>query len=198
MMCSRSRKPGSTQLAGDGDTLVQPKLTPPLKPTGPSASPSPGAREAPCAACLLTATGRSWTEPEGRPSKSHKTAAKLGRATYPPWKEGKSRKDGVPGPQSLSPSRSSYWDVSALLQNSTGEGPVPPSGLAPTQERPLQSKHMGVRGMELKCGLGQTCKRAQKTNGVGGGASRGCAMHHHKLPPKLPSTRGGGGQSASV
>lgn len=48
--------------------------------------------------------------------------------------------------------------------------------------------------MELKRGLGQTCKCAQKTDG---GGSRGCAMHHQNLPPKPPSTHRTGSQSAA-
>lgn len=134
-----------------------------LKPTVSPASPSTGAREVQCAACLLTAMGA-----QRRPSKLHKTEATLGRAARPPRRKGKGSKDRVSGPQSLTPLRSSYWNVSALLQNSTGEGPVPLSRLAPTQEGPLRSKHMGVRGTEPKCGFGQTCKRAQKTNGAEG------------------------------
>ena len=87
-----------------------------------------------------------------------------------PRKEGNSSKGRSLGPQSLHASRRSYWDVSSLLENSTGEGPVPLNGLAPTQESPLCSQHTGARGMELNRGLGQTCKRAQKTDGGGRGA----------------------------
>lgn len=113
-----------------------------------------------------------WTEPEGRPSKSHRTAAKLGHLPppVPPRKEGKITVRTVSQAWSLYASRSSYWDVSSLLENSTGEGPVPLSRLAPTQESPLCSKHRRARGTELRRGLGQTCKRAQKTDGGGRGA----------------------------
>lgn len=46
-------------------------------------------------------------------------------------------KGGVPGPQSLTPSRSSYRGVSSLLQNPTGEGPGPLSRLRPFRKAPF-------------------------------------------------------------
>lgn len=76
--------------------------------------------------------------------------------------------------------------MTSLLENSTGEGPLPLSRLAPTQESPLCSKHRGARGTELRRGLGQTCKRAQKTDGGGRGAevvqctTRSCLLGLHQ------------------
>ena len=61
--------------------------------------------------------------------------------------------------------------MSAVLQNSTGEEPVPLAEEHPLRKAPFIPSTWGPRGTERKCGLGQTCKRAQKINrtGLGGG-----------------------------
>lgn len=140
--CPGSRRPGFARLAGsspapihhDRDTQVWPKPTAPDKAHSALCLPgqgSPGRKS-----CLLKAMGHIWTEPEGRPSKSHKTGTKMEGAAHPPWKEGTSSKGGAPGPRSLAPPRSSYRGARSLLQNPTGEGPAPRSGLHPLRKAP--------------------------------------------------------------
>ena len=83
-----------------------------------------------------------------------------------------------------------------MLQNSTGEEPVPLAEEHPLRKAPFIPSTWGPRGTERKCGLGQTCKRAQKINrpGLGGGEQRLC-----NAPPEAepPSTGAAGGQSAT-
>lgn len=194
-MRSRSRNLGFTQLTG---TSPAPTMT--ETPWSTQAHPSFEAHRVLClersprAACLLTAMGHFQTEPAGRPSKPHKTTAELERTTCPAQKEVERSKDGVL--QASLPSRSSCWDVSAVLQNSTGEEPVPLAEEHPLRKAPFIPSTRGPRGMERKCGLGQTCKRAQKINrtGLGGGEQRLC-----NAPPEAepPSTGAAGGQSAT-
>lgn len=129
--------------------------------------------------------GHIQTEPAGRPSKPHKTAAELERTTCPARKEDERNKDGVL--QASLPLRSSCWDVSTVLQNSTGEEPVPLADELPLRKAPFIPSTWGPRGTDWKCGLRQTCKRAQKINGMGlgGGEQRLCNAPPEAEPPSM-------------
>lgn len=204
--CPGSRRPGFARLAGsspapihhDRDTQVWPKPTAPDKAHSALCLPgqgSPGRKS-----CLMKAMGHIWTEPEGRPSKSHKTGTKMEGAAHPPWKEGTSSKGGAPGPRSLAPPRSSYRGARSLLQNPTGEGPAPRGGLHPLRKAPSVPSTRGPghgAGAWAWTDL-QTCPEDRWSVCVcvcvwgGGAGSRGCAMHHQNLPSKPPSTLRGG------
>ena len=124
--------------------------------------------------------GHIQTEPAGRPSKPHKTAAELERTTCPAQKEEERSKDGVL--QASLPSRSSCWDVSAVLQNSTGEQPVPLVGTSTHSGKPPSFQAHGDRGARSgSMGSGRPANVLRRSTERGWGAgSRGCAMHHQK------------------
>lgn len=161
-----------------------PKPTPPFRAPAPSASPSTRAPGSPMNRQLRATSGGSQ-----RPSTSHKTAANLGRPAHPPLGR-------AAGMESLvlralfTPSRGSSRAVSALLQNSTGEGPAPLSRLVPTQESPLRAKHIGAGGMALKCRLGRTCRCAQKANGGGEGGAEVVQCTTRSCLPSLTNAWG--------
>lgn len=120
-------------------------------------------------------------------------------AAHPAWKEGRRSKGGVPGPRSLTPSSSSYRGVSSLLQNPTGEGPGPLSGLHPLRKAPFVPNTRGPgRGTEAWAWTDlqtcpedrwSVCARARVCRGGQGAEVVQCTTR--TCLPSLINTRGG-------
>ena len=129
--------------------------------------------------------GHIQTEPAGRPSKPHKTAAELERTTCPAQKEDERSKDGVL--QASLPSRSSCWDVSAVLQNSTGEQPVPLVGTSTHSGKPPSFQAHGDRGARSgSMGSGRPANVLRRSTDRGWGAGSIAPIFPQNIPSLPP------------